>query len=128
MKSGSESIGSTTCPPDRCFHDGAHGGPADRRWFAGSMRATRRDLYAKRRLMQYADRPPTDAPAADFLVTDGGSVYLVQPLTTAARTYLLRVVGKEAQFLGNAVAVEHRYVGDFVAALAEDGFVIAGES
>ena len=77
--------------------------------------------------MHLADRSQTAAPAADFVVSGGGSVYLVHPLTDDARSHLLRVVGEEAQFLGNAVAVEHRYIADFVAALAEDGFTVAGE-
>jgi hypothetical protein len=78
--------------------------------------------------MHTADRIQAAAMATDFVVSGGGSVYLVHPLTDEARNHLQRVVGEEAQFLGNAVAVEHRYVGDFVAALSEDGFTVAVES
>lgn len=77
--------------------------------------------------MHPADRSQTAAPVADFVISGGGSVYLVHPLTDDARSHLLRVVGDDGQFLGNAVAVEHRYIGDFVGALAEDGFTVAGE-
>jgi hypothetical protein len=77
--------------------------------------------------MHLADRSQTAPPAADFVVSGGGSVYLIHPLTDDAKSHLLRVVGEEAQFFGDAVAVEHRYVADFVAALAEDGFAVAGE-
>jgi hypothetical protein len=77
--------------------------------------------------MHLADPSQPAPPAADFVVSGGGSVYLVHPLTNDARTHLLRVVGEEAQFLGNAVAVEHRYIEDFVVALAADGFTVAGE-
>jgi hypothetical protein len=77
--------------------------------------------------MHLADRSQTAGPAADFVVFGGGSVYLVRPLTDDAGNHLLRVVGEEAQFLGNAVAVEHRYIAEFVLALAEDGFTVGVE-
>jgi hypothetical protein len=76
--------------------------------------------------MHPAYRAQTE-PAADFVVSGAGSVYLIHPLNDDARTHLLRVVGEEAQFLGNAVAVEHRYVEQFAAALVEDGFTVAAE-
>nr|ABI21616.1 Smu18A [uncultured organism] len=77
--------------------------------------------------MDIVNRAETAAPAADFTVSGGGSVYLVHPHTDDARNHLLRVVGMEAQFLGNAVAVEHRYIRQIVVALVEDGFTVTGE-
>ena len=78
-------------------------------------------------MMTASKRDKAATPADDFVVFGSGSVYLVHPRTDAASDHLRRVVGEDAQFLGNAVAVEHRYVGDFVAALAEDGYTVAAE-
>lgn len=60
----------------------------------------------------------------DFTVISGGTVYLVAPLTNAARTHLLEHVEQGAQWLGIALAVEHRYVADLVFALRDNGFSV----
>ena len=77
--------------------------------------------------MTVANPAKAASPVKDFVVFGSGSVFLVRPRTNDASEHLRRVVGEEAQFLGNAVAVEHRYVGDFVAALVDDGYTVGAE-
>jgi predicted thioesterase len=61
---------------------------------------------------------------ADFLVTGGGTVYLLHPLTDAAREWVAEHLPEDAQRLGNAIAVEHRYIRDIVYGARHDGLAV----
>jgi hypothetical protein len=61
---------------------------------------------------------------ADFRIEGGGTVYLFRPLTETAREHLETNVQSDAQWFGDALAVEHRYARDLAAQLAEEGYVI----
>lgn len=61
----------------------------------------------------------------DFTVQNHGSVFLVLPQTADARAHLDAVLSDEAQRFAGGVAVEPRYVVDFVAQLHDDGFEVA---
>ena len=61
---------------------------------------------------------------ADFLVTGGGTVYLLHPLTDAAREWVAEHLPEDAQRLGNGIAVEHRYIGDIVCGARNDGLSV----
>ncbi len=63
-------------------------------------------------------------PNADFEVMGGGTVYLVAPLNQDAKNFLESVAPDEAQFLGNNLAVEHRYISGFVEQLRNDGWSV----
>lgn len=59
---------------------------------------------------------------ADFRVTNGGSMFLVHPLTQECRDWLDENVQAESwQWLGNALAVEHRFIEDLVEGMQNDG-------
>jgi hypothetical protein len=60
---------------------------------------------------------------ADFCLTGSGTVYLFHPLTDQAREWLALhcAPSGEHQYLGDALAVEHRYVSGFVAQAQLDG-------
>jgi len=128
MKSGSESIGSKNLParPSSPTRE-KHGGNADQRFVRWTHVRNETEFLRERCLVHLSVRSEAAAHVADFVVVSGSSIYLVKPLNNDAQVHLLNVVGEEAQFLGNAVAVEHRYIGSFVAALVEDGFTVAGE-
>lgn len=64
--------------------------------------------------------------SADFSVTNHGSIVLVEPTTDAAHKHLLDNTGEEAQWLGRALVVEPRYLSGLAAALADEGFRVAG--
>ncbi len=64
----------------------------------------------------------------DFSVEGEGrfcTVYLLRPLTPAAFDWIEEHIPKDAQRLGNAVAIEHRYIGPIAEGILEDGLVIA---
>lgn len=58
----------------------------------------------------------------DFEVTGHGSIWLVQPLNDAAGDHLRDNVSDEAQYFGDRLVVEHRYIGSLVEALAGNGY------
>lgn len=60
--------------------------------------------------------------SADFLVTGGGTLFLVRPLNDAARRHLDEHLDESAIWYAGGVAVEHRYIEDLVEQLREDGF------
>lgn len=71
------------------------------------------------------------APAAslpDFYVegNSGDTVFLVRPTTKEAQEHLRDNVDDEAQWFGNGLAVEHRYIGGLIEALWSAGFSVGG--
>jgi len=64
----------------------------------------------------------------DFSIEGSGrfcTVYLLRPLSPMALDWIEVHIPEDAQYLGNAVAVEHRYISDIVAGIQGDGLVIA---
>ena len=67
----------------------------------------------------------TESP--DFSIEGEGrfcTVYLLRPLTPAAFDWIEEHIPEDAQRLGNAVAVEHRYISDIVAGIQGDGLEV----
>lgn len=67
------------------------------------------------------------APAAsppDFVVSGGGTVYLVRPTNDEARAHLEENVSEDAQWFGGALAVEHRYIAGLLEGLTSAGFSV----
>lgn len=60
----------------------------------------------------------------DFTIENHGSILLFRPNTPAAKTWLRETAPEDAQFLGNAMAVEPRYVMNVATAIMADGFSI----
>ena len=60
-------------------------------------------------------------------MTGGGTVYLFHPLTNKARAWLALHCPPdgEHQYLGNALAIEHRFVADIVQLATDDGLLSA---
>ena len=67
----------------------------------------------------------TPPKTLDFHVTGGGTVYLVTPLNGEAEEHLNGHTGEESLWLGNSLAVEHRFIADLVAGLQGDGFTVS---
>lgn len=57
--------------------------------------------------------------SVDFLVRDEGTIWLFTPLTPAARQFLSEHIQGDAQYFGDSLAVEHRYVSDLIVGLRE---------
>jgi hypothetical protein len=60
----------------------------------------------------------------DFEVSGGGSVYLLHPLTRAARDWVDEHLPEDATWWCGAVVVEHRYIGPIVGGAIAAGMVV----
>lgn len=60
----------------------------------------------------------------DFIVENHGSIFLLRPLSEAAREWATKHIPEDAQNWGDAVVVEHRYIGDIVAGIQADGLTV----
>ena len=65
---------------------------------------------------------------ADFSIEGEGrfcTVYLLRPLTPAAFEWVEEHIPEDAQRLGTAIALEHRYIGPIAYQIVAEGMVIA---
>lgn len=76
------------------------------------------------KLIEPDDVPNATGVQVDFTVEGGGSLYLFRPHSTAAECWIDEHIPNDAQTLGNAVAVEHRYIADIVQGAQADGLVV----
>lgn len=60
----------------------------------------------------------------DFKVENHGSIFLLQPLSEAAQAWCAEHLPEDAQMMGSAYAVEHRYIADIVAGIQNDGLEV----
>jgi len=67
---------------------------------------------------------PTNSPQVDFTVENYGSVFLVRCVTEPAKLALLQSVEPDAQWFGDALAIEARFIGGLVSSLREDGWSV----
>jgi predicted thioesterase len=58
---------------------------------------------------------------AHFLVNDQGTIFLLTPVTEAATEWASEYLPDDAIHFGNAVVVEHRFIGDIVSGFMNDG-------
>jgi hypothetical protein len=57
----------------------------------------------------------------DFTVFNEGSIFLLQPLTSAAITWTNEYLPKDRLCFGSAVAVEHRFIADILQGITNEG-------
>ncbi len=57
----------------------------------------------------------------DFKLSGHGSVYLLYPLTRAARAWIEEHVIGETSWFAGALVVEHRYIGPIIGGAIGDG-------
>ena len=72
-----------------------------------TVNETRQEVQAVRRI--------------DFAVRDEGTIWLFTPLTPAALQFLSEHIQDDAQYFGDSLIVEHRYVEDLLLGLSEHG-------
>ena len=66
--------------------------------------------------------------SADFTITDGGSVCLLTPTTSAARRWLDENIGEDAIYLGHGLAVERRFIDQIIEGIVADGFRVSTDA
>jgi hypothetical protein len=64
---------------------------------------------------------PTERPVFDFAVRDEGTIWLFTPQTPAALQFLSEHIQEGAQYFGDSLAVEHRFVYELLIGLREHG-------
>ncbi len=66
----------------------------------------------------------TQKAAPDFLIENHGSVFLLSPLTDAARIWIDEHIGADNGFqpMYPTVLIEHRYISAIVRGLVEEGW------
>ena len=62
---------------------------------------------------------------ADFFVENHGTIFMLQPLTLAATSWVQDNLPEDQMTFGIAVVVEHRYVADIVRGAMADGLEVA---
>jgi len=60
----------------------------------------------------------------DFRLLDAGSICVLTPQNTAAKTWVNENIGDHQEWAGGVV-IEHRYVLDIIQGIAADGLTIA---
>jgi len=63
--------------------------------------------------------------AIDFEVENCGTLFLLRPQTQIAEAWVNDNLPEDAQRFGYAVVVEHRYIGDIVQGIQNDGLTVA---
>lgn len=62
----------------------------------------------------------------DFIVDGSGTVYMITPQNKAASKALKEMISGESSWLGESLAIEHRYVWDLIQGLKTEGFTFLG--
>ena len=65
-----------------------------------------------------------NSPTPDVLVENHGSIFLLQPLTPAANSWIEEHLPEDHLTFAGAVVVEHRYIADIVRGAIADGLVV----
>jgi hypothetical protein len=61
----------------------------------------------------------------DFLLQDEGTIAILYPQNDAAEDWVFQNLPADAQrWGGNGIVIEHRYVGDIVFGIRNDGLVV----
>lgn len=68
---------------------------------------------------------PEETKVVDAELRNEGSIITLRPLTTTAKAWIDDYVQAEDwQWLGGALCIEPRYVGDIVGAMQADGLLV----
>ena len=62
----------------------------------------------------------TSPTGPDFLVENHGTIFLLQPLTPAANSWVEHNLPEDRMTFGGAVCVEHRFIREIVAGILRD--------
>ena len=65
------------------------------------------------------------SPTPDFLVENYGTIFLLQPLTPSANSWVNEHLPEDRLTFGSAVCVEHRFIRDIVRGIVNDGLALS---
>jgi hypothetical protein len=68
---------------------------------------------------------PSRRQPADFTIHQSGSVSLFAPITESARAWLCQhcPAGDDHQYIGDSLAVEHRFIAEIIRLAIRDGLM-----
>ena len=66
----------------------------------------------------------SSAPAPDFLLSNHGSIVLLEPQSDSAVAWIDDNLDQDHMLFGAAVVIEPRYVSEIVAGIQRDGLVL----
>jgi hypothetical protein len=69
--------------------------------------------------------PGSTPIGGDFRCENHGSLFLLFPLTESARSWVDEHLPSDAQWFGNGVVVEHRYIWPILEGIQNDGLAVA---
>jgi hypothetical protein len=64
------------------------------------------------------------SPTPDFLCENHGSIFLLRPVTQSAHSWIDEHLPSDAQWFGNGVVVEHRYIWAILEGIQNDGLAV----
>jgi hypothetical protein len=64
------------------------------------------------------------SPTPDFRCENHGSIFLLYPLNESAKSWIEEKLPSDAQWFGQAVAVEHRFIWPILEGLQNDDLVV----
>jgi hypothetical protein len=64
------------------------------------------------------------SPTADFLCENHGSIFLLRPLSQPAQSWINENISSDAQWFGNGVVIEHRYIWAILEGIQNDGLAV----
>jgi hypothetical protein len=68
---------------------------------------------------------PTSNDGPDFRCENHDSLFLLFPLTESAQCWIEDHLQSDAQWFGNAVAIEHRYIWAILEGIQNDGLAVS---
>ncbi len=71
-----------------------------------------------------ASTPHAHRPRPDFFLADHGTIFLLQPITGRALTWVREHLPPDSPRFGAAVVVEHRFIADIVGGIRDDGLEV----
>ena len=69
-------------------------------------------------------KKPVGKVKADFWLRNEGSIFILYPWTQSAKDWVNEHIPEDAQYFGDGVVVEPRYVSNIIAGIEGDGLSI----
>jgi len=64
------------------------------------------------------------SPTVDFICENHGSIFLLRPLSQSAQSWIEEHLPSDAQWFGNGVVVEHRFIWAILEGIQNDGLAV----
>jgi hypothetical protein len=64
------------------------------------------------------------SPTGDFVCENHGSIFLLRPLSQSAQSWIEENLPSDAQWFGNGVVVEHRFIWAILEGIQNDGLAV----